>query len=249
MLVGILFVMTAAGSQRFATTHWSLIRAAGGPSSRPARVALEELCRTYWFPVYAFIRRRGRAESESEDLTQSFFVHLLKSEFIESADQDRGRFRSYLLKSVSNFLNAELRDRQAQKRGGTTPILQIDFEGGEQLYQQESASSSTPEQLFERRWAMTLLSNTMTRLRAEYADRNHLQLFASLEAHINQDSSRVPYAELCDILNMSEDAIKQAARRLKLRYREIIRGEIANTLGSFDEIDDELRELMNALNS
>lgn len=242
-----LAVMTASRAKNFATTQWSLVQAAGRQSSQTARVALEELCQTYWFPVYAFIRRRGKSEAEAEDLTQGFFVHLLDSEFIESADKQRGRFRSYLLKSVSNFINAAYRAETAQKRGGETGSLQIDFVAGEQLYKQETAASLTPEQIFERRWAMTLLNNTIQQLRSDYEERNHLQLFESLEAHINQDPARVPYAELTESLSMTEDAIKQAARRLKIRYREILRNEIANTIGSTDEIDDELKALMAAL--
>jgi RNA polymerase sigma factor (sigma-70 family) len=239
--------MTAIRSRRFATTQWSIVKAAAGKSSAAAKTALENLCTTYWTPVYAFVRQRGYSQPDAEDLTQAFFMHLLDSDFLQTADRDRGRFRSFLLKSVSNFLSVDRRKRDTEKRGGQIRILALDFRTGESAYQSEALVNATPEQLFERQWALTLLQNTINQLRSEYAERNHLRLFESLEAHINQNSSRVPYAELCETLNMSEDAIKQAARRLKLRYREILRSEIAATVGSAEHIDAELRELIAVL--
>jgi RNA polymerase sigma factor (sigma-70 family) len=239
--------MTAIQRRRFATTHWSIVQAAVGKSPTAARAALEELCSIYWPPVYAFVRRCGHSQTDAEDLTQAFFCYLLDSEFLHTADRDRGRFRSFLLKSVSNFLQTDRRKRNAEKRGGQVQMLSFDFNAGEQDYQSEAVDAVTPEQLFERRWALTLIQNASDLLRGEYAERNHLSLFESLEAHMNQDVSRIPYAELCTNLNMSEDAVKQAARRLKLRYREILRSEIASTVGSVNEIDAELRDLMVAL--
>lgn len=234
-------------NKNFATTRWSVVRAAGRHSPRQSRVALEELCAVYWPPVYAFVRRRGYAPADAEDLTQAFFVHLLSTQLVQSADRERGRFRSFLLKSVSNFLKDAQRSLKAQKRGGHVTTFSLDFESGEKLYRSEPADSATPEQLFERRWAVTLLNNTMATLRSEYSERNHGLLFECLEAHINQNDERVPYADLTDKLNMTVDALKQAARRLKLRYREILRSEIANTVESSDEIDDELRALTKSL--
>ncbi|MEZ6129353.1 MAG: hypothetical protein R3C59_11775 [Planctomycetaceae bacterium] len=166
---------------------------------------------------------------------------------MKSADRDRGRFRSFLLKSVSNFLNADHRTQTADKRGGGRSILSLDFEFGEQQYRQVAADSVSADQLFERRWALTLLHNTTEMLRREYEQRNHGTLFELLEPHLNQDAAKVPYAALCPQLSMSEDAIKQAVRRMKLRYREILRAEIAGTVSSVEEVDDELRQLMNIL--
>jgi len=239
--------MTAIYRRRFATTHWSILQAATGKSPTAARAALEELCTTYWPPVYAFVRRCGHLQPDAEDLTQAFFCYLLDSEFLQTADRDRGRFRSFLLKSVSNFLHSNRRKLDAEKRGGLVRVQSFDFEAGEQDYQAEAVDAVTPEQLFERRWAMTLIQNTSELLRSEYAERNHLTLFESLEAHMNQDAARVPYAELCTTLGISEDAVKQAARRLKLRYREILRTEIANTVGSVNDINAELQELLSVL--
>lgn len=174
-------------------------------------------------------------------------MHLLDSEFLQTADPGRGRFRSFLLKSVSNFLSINRRKCEAEKRGGSIRLLALDFEAGEIAYRSVAVVNTTPEQLFERQWALTLLQNTTEQLRSEYAERNHLLLFESLEGHINQDPSRVPYAKLCETLKLSEDAIKQASRRLKLRFREILRSEIAATVGSAEHIDAELRALMDAL--
>ncbi len=208
---------------------------------------MEDLCQIYWFPVYAFIRRKGHSPTDTEDLTQGFFVHLLESAFVKSADRDRGRFRSFLLKAVSNFLTADRRSQTAEKRGGGQTPLSLDFESGEHQYHQLASDSISADQLFERRWALTLLQNVTAMLRSEYEQRNHGTMFELLEPHINQDAAKVPYAELCPQLSMSEDAIKQAARRMKLRYREILRNEIASTVDSVDEVDDELRQLMKIL--
>jgi RNA polymerase sigma factor (sigma-70 family) len=239
--------MTAIRSRRFATTQWSIVRAASSQSPAAARAALENLCTTYWTPVYAFVRKRGHSQPDAEDLTQAFFMLLLNSEFLQMADRDRGKFRSFLLKSVSNFLSVDRRKRDAEKRGGNVHVLGLDFREGERQYQAEAADTATPEQLFERQWALSILQDTTDHLRFEYTERNHQVLFESLEAHINQDPARLPYAELCETLNMSEDAIKQASRRLRLRYREILRARIAATVGSIDDIDAELRELISAL--
>jgi RNA polymerase sigma-70 factor (ECF subfamily) len=239
--------MPSPANRDFATTRWSIVQAAGHRSTPTAKAALEELCVTYWPPVYAFVRQKGHAPADAEDVTQAFFIHVLESEFVATADPGRGRFRSFLLKSVSHFVSSHRRDQAALKRGGGARVLSLDFAAEEQQYKAEPTHSVTAEQLFERRWALTLLDNTMQQLRSEYAERNHSLLFESLEAHVNQDPGRLPYAELCDTLNMSEDAIKQAARRLKLRYRELLRTEIAGTVGNNADIDDELHQLLQAL--
>jgi RNA polymerase sigma-70 factor (ECF subfamily) len=241
--------MTELRRNRFATTQWSIVRAAGHHSSSAARAAMEDLCQIYWLPVYAFIRRKGHSPTNAEDLTQAFFLHLLESEFVKSANQERGRFRSFLLKSVSNFLAADHRSKTAEKRGGNKVLLSLDFESGEHQYHQQESDSISADQLFERRWAMTLLRNVAAMLRSEYEQRNHRTMFELLEPNINQDAARIPYADLCPRLSMSEDAIKQAVRRMKLRYRELLRSEIASTVDSVDEVDDELRQLMRILSN
>lgn len=239
--------MSSHRNPEFATTQWSLIRAAATRSSHAAGIALQELCQTYWFPVYAFIRRRGHTASDAEDLTQSFFVHFLNSAFVKAADPDRGRFRSFLRTSIANFLRMDHRSRTAEKRGGGGSLLSLDFDQGERQYRGIAADSLSADQLFERRWALTILQNAGDALRKEYADRNHMLLFECLEPHISGDNDRIPYAELCQRLSMSEDALKQARRRLRLRYRELLRSEILNTVESADEIDDELSQLLRVL--
>lgn len=234
---------------RFATTQWSLVNAAGHGISEVARAAMGDLCQIYWFPVYAYIRRNGNSSENAEDLTQAFFVHLLESDFVKSVDRNRGRFRSYLLKSVSNFVTAEHRSQQSQKRGGSRIHLSLDFESGERSYRELATDSMSADQLFERRWAETLLQNARTKLRLDYEAHNHGKLFEMLEPHLNQDATRVPYAQLSPALNMSEDAIKQAARRLKLRFREFLRAEIANTVETIDQVDQELSYLINVLSN
>lgn len=232
---------------RFATTQWSLVNAAGHGLSGVARVAMENLCQMYWFPVYAFIRQKGHSSADAEDLTQAFFVHLLESDFVKSADRERGRFRSYLLKSASNFVAADHRSQNAQKRGGGRTQLSLDFESGERAYRQLASDSISPDHLFERRWAETLLQNVRTILRTEYEDRNLGKMFELLEPHLNLDDGRVPYSQLVSELNMTEDAIKQAARRMKLRFRELLRASIASTVESKDHVDEELSHLINIL--
>ena len=239
--------MNSSSRQDFATTRWSIVRAVRHNSSQTSRVALAELCKQYWSPVYAFIRRRGKSTTDAEDLTQAFFVHLLDTEFVQTADRDRGRFRSYLLKSVTHFLSQNHRTNRAKKRGGDVDILPLDFSNGEAAYCLEPADSGTAEQLFERRWALTLLANVTEALQNEYTEKNHGLLFECLEPQINQEASRVPYAQLAQRLEMTEDAIKQATRRLKIRFRELLRTEIAHTVESAEMVDDELRQLMTSL--
>ncbi len=239
--------MTLPRPANFATTRWSIIQAAAGRPTETAGEAMEELCATYWPPVYAFIRQRGASPADAEDQTQAFFVYILDSEFVHSADCRRGRFRSFLLKSVVHFLRDAHRALQTEKRGGKLQTLSLNFESGEQQYQSAVKDQVTAEQIFERRWALTLLTKVSKQLRDEYKERGQLLQFECLEAHINQDAARVPYVQLCEKLKMNEDAIKQAARRMKLRYREVLRTEIAGTVQSAGEVDDELRQLMRAL--
>jgi RNA polymerase sigma-70 factor (ECF subfamily) len=233
-------------SRGFATTRWSLVRASGGEDSG-AHEALQVLCRTYWYPLYAYVRRRGFQPAAAQDHTQAFFTHLLEGERIQSADPDRGRFRSFLLKSLQNFLSSERRRERAEKRGGGRPLLPLDFEQGEERYLKEPADTDTPERLFERRWALTLLETTLARLHDEYGESGKGALFAALQPHLHGDSDRMPLAELAVSLGTSPEAIKVAAHRLRRRYRDLLRQEISETVDSPEEVDDELRRLMNAL--
>lgn len=233
-------------SGKFATTRWSLVRATGG-NHPDASEALATLCRAYWYPLYAYVRRRGFQPADAQDRTQAFFAHLLEGERFQMADPERGRFRSFLLKSLQNFLSGQRRRNRAEKRGGGRSALPLDFDQGEERYLREPADTDTPERLFERRWAMTLLESTLTRLRQEYDQSGKAPLFVALQPHLHGDPDRVPLVDLASSLGMSPDALKVAAHRLRRRYRVLLRQEIAETVDSPDEVDDELRRLMDAL--
>lgn len=239
--------MNSSPVNGFATTQWSLVQSAGRTSSPSAKVALSKLCEVYWPPVYAFIRRKGHSVADAEDLTQAFFVHILETSFMAAADRNRGRFRSFLLASVTNFLNAQHRFHKAEKRGGNQAVVSLNIEFAEERFLKDSSASLSAEQLFERQWSLTLIQNAMNQLKLEYQSHGHSQLFELLEPLMNGATERTPYAQLSDQLGMSEDAIKQAARRLRIRYRELLRTAIAETVSSKEEIDDELRDLMNSL--
>lgn len=231
----------------FATTRWSLVRAAGGVPGSHARDALGALCESYWFPLYAYVRRQGAGPTDAEDRVQAFFAFVMEGQVFASADPLRGRFRSFLLKSLQNFLHAEHRQATAVKRGGGRVIQSLDSAAAEERYQLEPASTETPERIFERQWALTLLQTTLQQLRDEYADSGQAVLCTALEAHLRQDESVVPYAQLAAELGMTEEGIKSAAHRLRKRYRERLRAAVADTLTDEAEIDDELRLLKNAV--
>ncbi len=207
------------------------------------------LCETYWFPLYAFARRRGLSPEQAEDRTQSFFAFVLEGNVLARADRQRGRFRSFLLKSLQNFLMTEQRHDDAQKRGGGRVIQSLDVVRAESRYEHEPVSLETPERLFERQWALTVLQTTLDKLRAEYRNESRGDLCESLEPHLHGDENRLPYIELATRFGFSEEAIKSAAHRLRRRYRELLRSEVAETLSDPGDVDDELRSLMEAVGS
>jgi DNA-directed RNA polymerase specialized sigma24 family protein len=226
----------------FATTRWSLVHAAGGVRSSVAREALGTLCETYWYPLYAYARRRGCTAVDAEDRIQAFFAFVLEDGVLSAADPLRGRFRSFLLKSFQNFLHAEHRRDVAVKRGGGT-VQSLDVV----RYRLEPVDAETPERLFERNWALAVLQTTLSQVRCEYADNGQATLHAALEAHLQQDREQVPYAELAASLGLTEEAIKSAAHRLRKRYRELLRSAVADTLADAGDVDDELRLLFQAV--
>ncbi len=231
----------------FATTRWSLVVEAGQASSPAGRQALASLCETYWYPLYAFVRRKGHQPAAAQDLTQAFFTELLEKDRLQSADQQRGKFRSFLLASLENFLANERRRARAVKRGGRASVLSLDFEDGERRYNREPAHDTTPEKIFQRRWAMTLLDQAVGRLRDEYQQAGKLDLFEGLKAHLGGQSDAAPYAQLADELGTTEGAVKAAAHRLRRRCRQLLREEIAQTVDGPSEVDDELQQLFAAL--
>lgn len=231
----------------FATTHWSLVVAAGQRTTVESERALAELCEHYWYPLYAFVRRRGHSVEEARDLTQEFFAFLLEKDRLQLADQQRGRFRSFLLTALDNFLTNQWRAGQAQKRGGGRSVLSLDWSSGEQRYLAEPADFMTPERIFDRRWALTLLERVLTQLREQYRSNGKETLFLRLQGCLSGEGSRTPYAELAREMGMSEAAIKVAVHRLRQRCGELLREEIAQTVADQADIDEELGYLFAAL--
>ncbi len=238
---------TAVG--QFATTHWSLLLSAYASDTTTAAVALNKLCQSYWYPVYAFIRRNGHPPEECRDLTQEFFSELLEKDLFLAADRERGRFRSFLLASVKNFLGHQREKARAKKRGGDYSFVSLDAETAEGNYAHEPADPITPEQLFERRWALTILEQTFLRLKAESSAAGKSKLFETLQPCISGDDASRSYAEIGVELNMSEGAARVAAHRLRSRYTELLRAEIAQTVANPADVESELAALRAALTS
>ncbi len=248
--------MTSDGSEasperrtaaQFATTHWSVVLAAGHGSSPDARRALEELCRAYWYPLYAYIRRRGYGPEDAEDLTQEFFLMLLLKGHFSLPDPERGRFRSFLLTSLERFLSNERDRRRAQKRGGEYTFLSWDQNKAEHRYAADSTSTLAPEKAFEKRWAMTLLERVLANLREECRLNGKGEVFEALKDSLWGQKTEVSYAALGEQWEMSEGAVKGVAYRLRRRYRELLEVEIAHTVANPGEIEQELRDLVTAV--
>jgi RNA polymerase sigma-70 factor (ECF subfamily) len=233
----------------FSATHWSIVLAAGATDLARATTALERLCRIYWFPIYAFIRRRGSDQHDAEDLTQGFFAYLLDKDTLKKVDRAKGKFRTFLLAALTNFLANERDKRRTLKRGGQGQIISLDETVAEDLYRHEAVESLTPENLFERRWASALIEQVLARLKQEYAAGCKADLFAKLEPALTGETATGVYAEWAAALGMSEGAVKVALHRLRRRFGEVLRSEIAHTVTSPEEIDDEIRHLFAAMSS
>ena len=231
----------------FVTTHWSMVLAAGGSDSPDARAALEKLCRAYWFPIYAFVRRQGQNPHDAQDLTQEFFTRLLEKNQLAGADHSRGRFRSFLLAALKHFLANEWHKARAQKRGGGQALLPIDAATAESKGGLDPADHLTAEKIYERRWALTLLEQVLHRLRDEYIRDGREKVFEQLKPTLTEASRTVAYAEIAVRLGTSEGAVKVAVHRLRRRYREVLRAEIADTVAGPEEVEDEIRNLFAAL--
>jgi DNA-directed RNA polymerase specialized sigma24 family protein len=230
------------------TTHWSVVLSAKGQDSPQSREALEVLCRTYWRPLYAFVRRRGYGPDDARDLTQDFFAWLLQRDWLDRADRERGRFRSFLLTSIGHFLSNEWDKANAQKRGGGR-VIPLDFEVADADSAWHSRENATPEQVFEWRWALALLDRVMDRLADEFARDGRTSLFDALKPCLVGDRSAQPYAALATKLGMTEGSIKVAIHRLRQRYRQLLRDEIGNTVATPQEIDEEMRHLFAVLSA
>jgi RNA polymerase sigma-70 factor (ECF subfamily) len=200
----------------------------------------------YWYPLYAYVRRKGHQAAEAQDLTQAFFAELLEKKRFQLADQERGRFRSFLLGSLNNFIANQWRRANTQKRGGGKVLLSFDVDAGEARYRHEPSHELTAERIFERRWAMTLLEQTILRLSDEYARSDKTDLFEALKGHLGQGTT-TPYREVAERLGMSETAVKVAAHRMRKRCGQILREEISHTVGDPDAVDAELQQLFAAV--
>lgn len=225
----------------FPTTHWSLVLSAGDNEAPQAEAALEELCQVYWRPLYTYVRQRGYAEADAKDLTQEFFAWILKRNWLGGADQQRGRFRSFLQVSLNRFLANEWDKSQRLKRGGRT--VSLPFHEAEASFAWEPVDHHTPEQCYEWRWALTVLDQVLTRLGTEYTVQDKAELFAELKPTLLGESSAQPYAILASKLGMTEGSVKVVVFRLRQRYRQLLREEIANTVAKPEEIEDELLHL------
>jgi RNA polymerase sigma-70 factor (ECF subfamily) len=235
---------TAPPSPIFATTHWSVVLGAGDAPSPEAEAALTRLCQTYWLPVYAFVRKRGHSPDQAQDLTQAFFANFLEKQHVTKANRERGRFRSFLMTSVENFLRNEHDRAQAQKRGGGRQLLSLDEQDAEARYLQEPTTEMDPAKAFDQRWAATLLSTVLNRLQAEFGVTGRGDLFEALQAHLWGDAESTPYPELAERFSLSLANVKTTAHRLRQRYRELLRDEIAHTVALPGQVDEEIRYLM-----
>jgi RNA polymerase sigma-70 factor (ECF subfamily) len=230
----------------FNTTQWTQVLNAGRNDSTGAREALEELCRTYWYPLYAFARRRGQSPQDAEDSTQGFFARLLKLDSLAEVRREKGKFRSFLLVSFNHYLADEWDRARARKRG-RDQLIPLDFASAEARLNRERTDSLTPEKSFERKWAMTLLESVVQDIRREYEGAGKGALFIALRFSIVDEESKVPYAELSERLNLRESALRVAVHRLRQRYRELLRAEIARTVATEGEVDEEIRHLFGVL--
>jgi DNA-directed RNA polymerase specialized sigma24 family protein len=235
------------GPRSFETTRWSLVISAGQVGTPESQEALATLCNLYWYPTYLFVRRRGYGAEEGLDLTQGFFTRLLEKNDLATADRSRGRFRSWLLGCLKHFLSNEWDRTKALKRGGGKAILSINAEDAEGRYLREPSHDLTPERTFDRRWALTLLDQTLSTLKDECKKNGKQSLFEALKPALAGEGRDEGYADIGEQLGMSEGAVKVAAHRLRSRYRDILRARIGETVDTEAAVDEEIRDLFAAL--
>ena len=237
----------ATGSRVFATTHWSVVLAAGQGESAPAQRALEALCRAYWYPIYAYVRRKGYRPEEAQDLTQEFFAQLIERNHFRLADRDKGKFRGFLLARLDYFLAREWSRAHRQKRGGQFTFISMDEHSPEEWYRLEPADHDTPEKQFLRQWALTVLKQAMNALQTECEANGKGALFREAKSLISGERHGTAYTDISRNLGLAEGTVRVAVHRLRQRYGELLRSEVAHTLASEEEVDEELRYLFQVL--
>jgi RNA polymerase sigma factor (sigma-70 family) len=231
------------GGSDFTTTHWTVVRQATSDSPQAA-AALETLARAYWYPLYAYVRRNGNSPHDAQDLTQAFFARLLEHGYIQRADRDQGRFRTFLLSSLNNFLHNEWHKENREKRGGGHKTFSLDEETAETRFAAEPFVEQPPDSLYDRGWAATLLERALASLRSEFEQSGKLDLYERLKVFVWGDKCALSYAEMAAQLNMTEGAVKVSVHRLRQRYGELLRAEVAQTVSTPEEINEELRYLI-----
>jgi RNA polymerase sigma factor (sigma-70 family) len=236
----------AVGSPAFATTHWSVVLAAATKETPESASALERLCRTYWYSLYAYVRRRGYGHEDAQDFTQGFLAQLLRRNSLSRVDRAKGRFRSFLLGGMNYFLADEVSRQQAKRRGSGQSLIFLDAQSAEDRYPSEPVESLDAEKLFERRWALTLLDHVLDRLEAEFHQAGKAKLFENLRESLIGDRSS-SYQKVAAALGMREGAVKVAVYRMRQRYRELFRDEVAQTVADPAEIEDEIRQVFAAI--
>jgi RNA polymerase sigma factor (sigma-70 family) len=241
--------MNVPGTPQFPTTSWSLVRRAGNLEVPESRAALASLCQEYWYPLYAFLRRSGRSREDAEDLVQAFFARILEAKSLEQLTPERGSFRGFLLVALKNFVATDSTRARAEKRGGARAHLPIslDLDDGHNRYQAEAASAGSPDEVYERRWALTILANVVTRLRLERERQGDASTFLALQGFLPGSLQGDSYETVALKLNMSPGAVKVAVHRLRSRYRSLLRAEIATLVNDRSEVDQERRYLHSVL--
>ena len=231
----------------FATTHWTVVLAAGRKHTPQSDTALEQLCKTYWFPLYAYVRRRGHSKEDAEDLTQTFFARFLEKNYLEGLNGERGRFRAFLLASLKHFLANEWDKSQCQKRGGNKTHLSLDWQTADTQFQ-VAANSASPDQEFDREWALALLAKVIERLQTECEMDGRAEQFNELKIFLSAGKGALPYSDVAKNLGVEEGAVRVAVHRLRKRYRQLLQEEVAQTLADPTQADEEMKALFAAFN-
>jgi RNA polymerase sigma factor (sigma-70 family) len=230
----------------FATTHWTVVLAAGERRTPQSDRALEELCRTYWFPLYAYVRRRGHSREDAEDLTQAFLALFLQKNYLGAIDREKGKFRAFLLTALKHFLANEWDKLRTQKRGGQLTHLSLDWKTADTQFQIASTNEPAPDKAFDREWAMALLDQVIQRLQDECTAEGRPEQFARLKVFLTAGKGAIAYAEVAKVTGLNEAAIRAAVHRLRKRYRQLLREEIARTLADPTQVEEEMRALFGA---